>query len=230
MSDTLAQLSHLTLLYADDDTVLMESMVEIFREYVSHVITATHGEAAWSLYQEHRPDLVILDLAMPGCDGLEVARRICREDPDLPIALMTGHDSRENMLAAFPLRLLSFMVKPVDLETLDQFFRQGADLLARHGRYRMIFESGAVFDPILGEVHDPAGARHILSRNEKKFLELMLARRGQLIDSDRICNEISRDNPDIMSCQGLRNLIHRLRRKLGKDVIVSQKDLGYLIP
>ncbi len=230
MPDTLAKLSSLTLLYADDDIVLMESMVLIFQQYVSNVITATDGEQAWALYRQHRPDLVILDLAMPECDGLEVARRIFREDPNLPMALMTGHDSRENMLAAFPLRMLSFLVKPVELDDLDRFFRQAGALLAHHGRFRTVFENGAVFDPTLGEIHDLAGARHVLSRNEKKFLELLLARRGQLIDSDTICRDISSDSPDLLSSQGLRNLIHRLRRKLGKEVIVSQKDLGYLIP
>jgi DNA-binding response OmpR family regulator len=58
----------------------------------------------------------------------------------------------------------------------------------------------------------------------------MLAHRGQLIGAERICARLADERHQPLSVQGLRNLIHRLRAKLGRDAIISERDLGYRLP
>jgi CheY-like chemotaxis protein len=82
-----------TLLVVDDNPAIREGLEELFRYQGYHVLTAVDGEAGLRAVRAERPDLMILDVAMPGLDGFHVASEI-KNDPALtrmPIILYSGH-------------------------------------------------------------------------------------------------------------------------------------------
>ena len=69
-----------TILVVDDETDLLEALQTIFsRAGYQHILTATSGEAALKIWEEKQPDMIILDVMMPGMDGFEVLKEIRNE-------------------------------------------------------------------------------------------------------------------------------------------------------
>jgi DNA-binding response OmpR family regulator len=105
------------ILLVDDDVTLLRFMDEYMQSHSFDVITArSGGEALRLAYREH-PDLVVLDVMMPGMDGWEVIARL-REMADLPIILLTGKTTEADKLRGFSLGIDDYITKPFSLAEL----------------------------------------------------------------------------------------------------------------
>lgn len=85
------------IMIVDDEDMMRELLVEIFEEEGNQVFSATNGEDALKVYQQSQPDTIILDVMMPGIDGLEVCQKIRTEykDQQTRILLLTGQGGHE---------------------------------------------------------------------------------------------------------------------------------------
>ncbi len=102
-----------TLLVVDDDPAIREGLGELFRYQGYHVLTAVDGEAGLRAVRAKRPDLMVLDVAMPGLDGFRVATQI-KNDPTLtqmPIILYSGHLEESFALLAYQTKAEYFLPK-----------------------------------------------------------------------------------------------------------------------
>lgn len=228
-SADLAAFKGMKILFADDDADTADSMASILGAYFGEVVLACDGEQALRLFAEARPDVVLLDIDMPRINGLEAARRIRARDADIPLAILTCHDGREQLLRAVPLGLADYLLKPVTTAGLRDLLLRCVAQLELRGRLRYVFCGGAVYYPAAERVLVAEGEL-ALSRNEKRFLNYMLARRGRLIEAQQICRHLADEHCEELSIQGLRNLVHRLRGKIGREAILSERDLGYRLP
>lgn len=102
-----------TLLVVDDDPAVRESLEELFRCQGYHVLTAVDGEAGLRAVRAERPDLMVLDVAMPGLDGFRVATQI-KNDPTLtqmPIILYSGKLEESFAFLAYQTKAEYFLPK-----------------------------------------------------------------------------------------------------------------------
>lgn len=102
-----------SILVVDDDKNIGK-MIEIHlrraKEY--RVITATSGEACLKIIQEEIPDLILLDIQMPGIDGIETLKRIRDYDPRIPVVMMSAHGTIEKAVQSMKLGAYDFITKP----------------------------------------------------------------------------------------------------------------------
>jgi DNA-binding response OmpR family regulator len=106
----------LNVLLADDDPTMRLFLSRVLEGIGHHVVcAATDGDEAWKGFGEFRPELLLLDLAMPGLDGLEVIRRVrASEGGDVPfILVITGRDRSEDLTAVLDAGADDYMSKPV---------------------------------------------------------------------------------------------------------------------
>ena len=100
-----------TILVVDDEP----RIVELARDYLEHagfrVITASEGRAALDVVRHDRPDLVVLDLGLPGLDGLDVTREL-RRDGSIPIVMVTARDDELDKLLGLELGADDYLTKP----------------------------------------------------------------------------------------------------------------------
>jgi DNA-binding response OmpR family regulator len=80
---------HACIMAIDDEVEVLRLLKKIFEEEEYDFIGATSGDAAFSLLQNHQPDLIILDIMMPGLDGFQVLELI-RRNSDIPVIILTG--------------------------------------------------------------------------------------------------------------------------------------------
>ncbi len=106
------------ILVVDDENSILQSVTDILEDEGFKVDTALDGESALRHMEEALPDLVLLDIWMPGIDGLEVLRRIRSDWPFVPVIIMSGHGTVETAVKATKLGAYDFIEKPLSYEQL----------------------------------------------------------------------------------------------------------------
>lgn len=103
-----------TVLIVDDEEVIRDFFAHTLLEY--RIITAASGEEAIDMVKKDRPDLVLLDIKMPGIDGIETLRRIKEIDRGIVVIMLSAHGTLETNLEAARLGAYTSIAKPFDLE------------------------------------------------------------------------------------------------------------------
>ena len=112
------------VLLVDDEREFVQTLSErlLMREIGTAVIY--DGEQALNLMAEDEPEVVVLDLKMPGIDGVEVLRRLKRDHPKVEVIILTGHGSSKNRQICLDLGAFAYLEKPVDVDELSQTMRE----------------------------------------------------------------------------------------------------------
>lgn len=106
------------VLLVDDEEEFVETLAERMRTRGMEVATSNTGADALERVDAEDFDVVVLDLKMPGIDGIEALERIKRRRPDIQVVLLTGYATVEKGVEAIKLGALEFLEKPVDLASL----------------------------------------------------------------------------------------------------------------
>jgi DNA-binding response OmpR family regulator len=115
----------LNLLLVDDEAEFVRTLAERLQLRGFEIRTAGDGEEAMSRIGDHRPDMVVLDVMMPGIGGLEVLRQIKLEHPQLPVILLTGRGSTADGMEGMRLGAFDYLMKPIDIDELIQKIHEG---------------------------------------------------------------------------------------------------------
>lgn len=112
------------VLVVDDEASIRRSLEGVLKDEGFPVVLAEDGESAIRLLMTTRPALVLLDIWMPGMDGLETLRKIKELHPDLPVVMVSGHATISTAIAATRLGAMDFLEKPLDLSGTIQLVRR----------------------------------------------------------------------------------------------------------
>lgn len=119
------------ILLVDDDTAHLEALSEFIAERYADrgyvVQTASGGQAALDIVLSAKPDLVILDVAMPGMNGLEVLRVIRATDTRLPVIMLTGNEDARIAGETLKIGIVAYCPKPVNFQYLEHLIATALD-------------------------------------------------------------------------------------------------------
>ncbi len=215
-----------TLLLAEDEAQLRESFKRVLLLYVDTVLTAADGEEAYTLYQKHRPDILITDIKMPRLSGLELVKRIRQKDPDIPIVVTSAYTDQDFLMESIRLSLIDYLIKPVKESDLSRVLGECARKLYQEHHTLTPISPNLVYDFENKKfLHDE---REIpLTSKEVELVELLLSHQGNLVTKQEIEETIYvyEEAPP----SALKNLIFKLRKKLPEEVIETVGKLGYVI-
>jgi len=119
------------VLLVDDEREFVETLSErlLMRDMGSAV--AYDGESALELIEMDEPEVMILDLRMPGIDGIEVLRRVKQTNPDIEVIILTGHGSEADRETCMQLGAFAYLQKPVDIEKLSQTIKSANEKISQ---------------------------------------------------------------------------------------------------
>lgn len=221
------------ILVVDDDRAVRESLRRSLSFNGYSVRTAANGLEALSQVLEERPDAMVLDVMMPGLDGLEVCRRLRGSGDDLPILVLTARDTVSERVAGLDAGADDYLPKPFALEEL--LARVRALLRRRAPQLEPGVEALSFLDLSL----DPAtrdvrrGDREIsLTRTEFGLLEMLMENPRRVLTRTRLLEEVwGYDFPT--SGNALEVYIGYLRRKTEADgesrLIHTVRGVGYVL-
>ncbi|HID23155.1 MAG TPA: response regulator, partial [Planctomycetaceae bacterium] len=109
----------LSILLVDDEEIVHETLGEFLRDLGHHVHHAYDGRAGLEQIESREYDIALLDVRMPGIDGLTLLSRIHTIRPAMPCVIITGHADLESAVRALRLGAMDFWVKPVDMLYLE---------------------------------------------------------------------------------------------------------------
>ena len=115
------------MLLVDDEREFVETLSErlLMRDIGSAVVY--DGEEALRLVSEDEPEVVVLDLKMPGIDGIEVLRRLKQDYPLVEVIILTGHGSEKDRDLCMQLGAFAYLEKPVEIEELSATMQKAYD-------------------------------------------------------------------------------------------------------
>lgn len=111
-------MARVRILVAEDDAHLRQGIVDLFEAEGYEVVPAADGLQALDLYRRQRPDLVLLDIMMPGKSGYDVCREIRREDARLPIIMLTAKGEEVDKVVGLELGADDYVTKPFGVHEL----------------------------------------------------------------------------------------------------------------
>ena len=114
------------ILLVDDEKEFTETLSERLRLRDLEVFTASSGSEAIKLADDHRFDAVILDLQMPGMDGIETLKHLLARDADQQVIVLTGHGTISKSVEALKAGAMEFFEKPIEINTLSDRIGEAA--------------------------------------------------------------------------------------------------------
>jgi len=117
------------ILFVDDEDLLVEVGVELLKDLGYDVVGVTRSEEALELFREQpeKYDLVITDMTMPGMTGDQMAVKMMRHRPGIPIIICTGFSKRMSAMEAASTGIRAFLMKPITVEELSRTIREVLD-------------------------------------------------------------------------------------------------------
>ena len=219
------------ILVVDDDKTLLRFVGDYLAGEGHQVVSADRGTAALKEFYRERPDLVVLDVMMPGMDGWEVCARL-RELADTPIILLTAKASEADKLRGFRLGVDDYVTKPFSLAELSA--RLGA-VLGRAGRQAEASPALLQIGPLAVDLRrreaSLGGEPLTLTPTEFRLLSILARRAGEAISQNDLIAEVWGDYRQ-RGGSALRRYIWFLRQKIEPDPerpvrLVTVRGFGY---
>ena len=111
-------LKSLTVLYVEDEEGVRVLYTKYLNDICGKLITAVDGSEGFEAYLEHKPNIVITDIQMPGLDGLSLSKKIHELDASIPVIICTGYENMDYLIRASVVGVEKYLTKPFKGEQL----------------------------------------------------------------------------------------------------------------
>jgi len=222
------------ILVVDDEESLVRLITYNLNKEGFETVAAHSGPEAWQLIQKEHPDLIILDLMLPGKDGLEICRELRRADNLTPIIMLTARDDEIDRVLGLELGADDYVTKPFSVRELTArvkaVLRRRRATAETESDEAWITVGSFVIKPERYEIYQD-GQRLELTLKEYELLELLLRNQGRVLKRDYLL-QVLWDYNDSVSTRVLDVQISKLREKIEADshnphYIKTVRGLGY---
>lgn len=190
---------------------------------------AADGEAALDFLKRIPVELIVLDLGLPGMDGLEVVRRLRAQGDDTPIVILSSRDDEAGKVAALDMGADDYIAKPFGMEELSARIRAALRHRLQQDGEKPLFRSAGLTVDLVRRVVTADGHDVKLTPREYELLRLLVAHAGKVLTHKFLLRQIWGEDGDV---QYLRIYIRTLRQKLESDpeqpsLILTEQGVGY---
>jgi two-component system OmpR family response regulator len=215
------------VLLVEDDAMIGEAIRDALKDASYAADWVRNGLTALTILGSQAYDLVLLDLGLPGKDGLEVLSTIRARDNPVPLLIITARDGLDDRLRGLDGGADDYVLKPFEMAEL--LARMRAVLRRKGGNATPVLSNGVVsLDPATREAAVNYGAPVQLSSREFALLQVLLTRPGAILSRSDLEDRIYGWGEEVES-NAVEFLIHALRRKLGSEVIKNVRGVGWMV-
>jgi DNA-binding response OmpR family regulator len=217
----------------EDDPAIRRGLCDALRFGGFSVAEADRGDGALEAILARPPDLVLLDVLLPGLDGFEVLDRLRSSHPRLPVILLTAKGATDDRVRGLELGADDYVVKPFDIRELlarvEAVLRRSAE---RPTDLRSLDLGGLIVSFETREAVAPDGSARTLSETESSILRYLAVHRGRVIERSELLQRLWGGAAAEMETRTVDMHISRLREKLEPDParprwILTVRSRGY---
>ena len=215
------------VLLVEDDAMIGEAMQGALKDAAYAVDWVQDGQAALASLACQHYDLVLLDLGLPGKDGLEVLRNLRAQSNPVPLLIVTARDGLDDRLGGLDGGADDCVLKPFEMAEL--LARMRAVLRRKAGSAAPLLGNGVVsLDPATQQATASNGTCVQLTHREFALLQALLVRPGAILSRSDLEDRIYGWGQEVES-NAVEFLLHALRRKLGSDTIKNVRGAGWMV-
>jgi len=210
-----------TALYIEDEIEVLQNISELLSHFFDTFHTASNGETGYQLLLEHKIDVLLVDIELPGMSGIELIRKIREKDGDIPIVIISAYTKTDYLLESIELRLDQYIVKPLTsskihdmLKKFDEHYAEESLKELSPGVWLNQKISAVIFD----------NTTHLLTKREMHFLNILAVNKFVSYDEMNVLWE-----NEVPSQNAIRSYIKHLRKKLPDDLLKNRNGLGYAL-
>lgn len=226
------------ILIVDDDREISALLAEYLEKNGYRAVTAGDGKAMLKALQEHRIDLIVLDLNLPGEDGLTLCRNL-RSHSTIPVIMLTARGEPVDRILGLEMGADDYVPKPFEPRELFARIRsvlrrtQAMPPNMQPGESQQIKFAGWTMDVTARHLINPAGVVVALSGAEYRLLKIFLDHANRVLSRDHLLNLTQGRDADPFD-RSIDLQISRLRQKLGDDarspqIIKTVRNEGYVL-
>ncbi|GAA4024528.1 response regulator transcription factor [Actimicrobium antarcticum] len=211
----------------EDDTMIGEAIQGALKDASYATDWVKNGQTALTTLACQHYDLVLLDLGLPGMDGLEVLSSLRARDNPVALLVITARDGLDDRLRGLDGGADDYVLKPFAMAEL--LARMRAVLRRKGGNAKAVLGNGVVaLDPATREAMVESGAPVQLSNREFALLQALLVRPGAILSRSDLEDRMYGWGDEVDS-NAVEFLIHALRRKLGSAIIKNVRGVGWMV-
>ncbi|PXW95012.1 two-component system response regulator TctD [Sphaerotilus hippei] len=225
------------LLIIEDNAAMQATLRRTFERQGMHVIGCEDGSRALSRWEASQPDVVVLDLSLPGLDGLQVLARARAGGLRTPVLILTARGTVGDRILGLNTGADDYLAKPFDLDELEARLRALVRRAGGPGAGQGASGAGPAAEAYCGlHVDADSGAVHLngevmdLTAREGALLRALLARPGHAVAKERLSELVFPGQKEVAQ-EAIEVVVYRLRKKLASTdaQLVTLRGLGYLL-
>jgi two-component system, OmpR family, response regulator len=214
------------ILLIEDDRMLGRAVEQALKDAAYAVDWVRDGKAAIDAADAVDYDLALLDLGLPGSEGLSVLERFRKAGRALPVIIVTAKHEIEDRIAGLDRGADDYLAKPFEVRELLARMRA---VLRRQGGGSALLSNGVVsLDPSTHEASAGENERMRLTAREFALLQALLIRPGAILSRSDLEERVYGWNEEVES-NAVEYLIHALRKKLGAAIVRNVRGVGWMV-
>ncbi|MEO1937648.1 MAG: response regulator transcription factor [Sulfurimonas sp.] len=219
-----------SILYVEDNERVLENYAEFLKRFFLNVYTAKTAEEAWELYDEKKPEVLLIDIDLPGESGLDFLKRVREYDHNTRAIMLTGMSDVETLLNASELKLTKYLVKPILRDELKEAVNIAKEELVNFTvkPNKILYVKDDCFWDYDNEELLWKNKKIALTRKERELLRLLFSNVNKVFNSEDIIYELWYDYDDL-KIASLKTLVKTLRKKIPEGMIRNVFGVGYKI-
>lgn len=215
------------ILLAEDDAMIGSVLVDGLKDAAYAVDWVKAGPACIDALASHRYDLLLLDLGLPGKDGMVVLRSLRQSKKSIPVLVITARDGVDARIDGLDAGADDYLVKPFEMREL--LARMRAIARRKGGSAVPLLSNGIVtLDPSTQQACVEGAAAQTLSKREFSLLQALLLRPGAILSRGDLEDRMYGWNEEVES-NAVEFIIHALRKKLGSSIIKNVRGAGWMV-
>lgn len=219
------------LLLIEDDASMQTALQRTLSRRGMEVSSCTDGRLALAQWSEAQPDVVVLDLSLPGLDGLQVLEQARRQGLATPVLILTARGTVGDRIMGLNLGADDYLPKPFDLDELEARLRA----LGRRSSASTESDSGTQMAGALRYEKESGAIYHLgqaleLTPRELALLQTLIVKPGQAVSKERLFELVFPGETEVQY-EAVEVVVYRLRKKLINTGVslVTLRGLGYLL-
>ena len=216
------------ILLVEDDAMISESICASLKDASYAVDSVDNGQIVETAVRSQNYDIVLLDLGLPGKDGLMVLKILRQSHPHLPVIILTARDDIDSRLSGLDGGADDYMIKPFDMSEL--LARMRVALRRRSNQATSQLHNGPIVLDLSNYQVSIDGIEQsiLLSNKEFSILQALMLHPGQIYSRSELEDKVYGWGEEVES-NAIDFLIHALRKKIGKEHIKNIRGVGWMV-
>lgn len=223
-NNLIEELKDVTILCVEDEDGVREFIVNTLKYYFKEVYEAKNGLEAFEIYEDYKPKIILTDIEMPRMSGIELVKKIRKDDLSTMIIMLTAYSNEEYLMNLINLNVDHFILKPLNSKKLNDALNK---YIERNFNEQIILHDDLKLDLSKRELIYKDNEIIPLRKREQDFLHLLYKNKNSITTYEQIEIELWKDK--FMTSHALKSFIKEIRHKLPINIIKNISQAGYIL-